>query len=90
MHKKNRLAKQLCKVDGWLKNSKTDYLLDIKYDVATNVLVLSFSNQIAVGGRALRTALEGIVHQIRFPAMSAEEFARGPASEAILSAEVIF
>ncbi|KAH7719534.1 BTB/POZ domain-containing protein 6-A [Aphelenchoides avenae] len=45
-------------------------------------------NRTAVSGEGLRTALEGIVHQIRFPTMSAEEFARGPASETILSAEV--
>ena len=36
----------------------------------------------------LRNALEGILHHLRFPTMTAEEFARGPAAEAVLTAEV--
>ncbi|KAH7713674.1 BTB/POZ domain containing protein [Aphelenchoides avenae] len=44
-------------------------------------------NQLPVDGETLRNALEGIVEHIRFPTMTAEDFARGPAAEAVLTAE---
>lgn len=36
----------------------------------------------------IRDELEGILQLIRFPLMSADDFARGPAVEGILTAEV--
>ncbi|KAH7693096.1 hypothetical protein AAVH_39874, partial [Aphelenchoides avenae] len=44
-------------------------------------------NQLPVDGETLRSALEGIVEHIRFPTMTAADFARGPAAEAVLTAE---
>ncbi|KAH7698919.1 BTB/POZ domain-containing protein 3-like protein [Aphelenchoides avenae] len=44
-------------------------------------------NQLPVDGETLRNALEGILQHVRFPAMTAEEFAEGPAGEEVLTAE---
>ncbi|KAH7692951.1 BTB/POZ domain-containing protein 3-like isoform 1, partial [Aphelenchoides avenae] len=49
--------------------------------------VPSSSNQLPVDGETLRNALDGILHLVRFPTMTAEEFAEGPAGEEVLTAE---
>lgn len=36
----------------------------------------------------LRNALEGLLEHLGFPTMTSEEFARGPAGDAVLTAEV--
>ncbi|KAH7703199.1 BTB/POZ domain-containing protein 3-like protein [Aphelenchoides avenae] len=42
-------------------------------------------NHLPVDGETLRWSLEGIIQHVRFPAMTAEDFARGPAAEAVLT-----
>ncbi|KAH7713671.1 BTB/POZ domain-containing protein 6 [Aphelenchoides avenae] len=44
-------------------------------------------NQLPIDGETLRNALDGILHLVRFPTMTTEEFAGGPAGEAVLTAE---
>ncbi|KAH7710080.1 BTB/POZ domain-containing protein 3-like protein [Aphelenchoides avenae] len=44
-------------------------------------------NQQPDEGETLRNALKGILHLVRVPTMTAEEFAEGPAGDAILTAE---
>ncbi|KAH7702709.1 BTB (POZ) domain containing 6 [Aphelenchoides avenae] len=42
-------------------------------------------NHLPVDGETLRWSLEGILQHVRFPTMTAEDFARGPAAEAVLT-----
>lgn len=59
----------------------------LQHSVFTRTLPNS-SDQLPVSVKTLRTALEGIVKHVRFPTMAVEEFANGPAAQAILTAEV--
>ncbi|KAH7699318.1 BTB/POZ domain-containing protein 3-like isoform 2, partial [Aphelenchoides avenae] len=44
-------------------------------------------NELPVDAGTIRKELDGVIQLIRFPAMPADDFARGPAAEAILTAE---
>lgn len=47
-----------------------------------------FSNDLPTDGETLRNALDGIIQLVRFPTMDAEEFARGPGNESVLTSDV--